>query len=357
MKTIGIVGGGQLGQMMIDAANELGISAIVLDPDSVCPCSKNALEVVVGNYDDFSKLEAIVKKVDVLTYEFENVDAEAISKLEGKYNIPQGSFILSISQNRIKEKDFAVKAGFNTAQYKKVSSNEELYAALNNIGYPCILKTVTGGYDGKGQFLFNSEKDLIDIDREYILEEKIDFDYEVSCIASRSVNNEIVVFPLFKNDHVKGILNRTKFLRNDKFQKEVEKIMIDYMNMMDYRGTLCVELFIKGDEIIFNEMAPRPHNSGHMTIEGCSASQYKNHILGILGLPLEKVEIIHDVQMVNILGEDILKEEEMKKEKNVIIHNYGKKEVRPRRKMGHATFVDASEEEINRFIDKYKKEY
>lgn len=356
MKSIGIVGGGQLGQMMIDAATEMGIRSYCLDPDPLCPCKYNAYELVVGQYDDFNKLEKICKKVDALTYEFENVSGGAIAMLETDYNIPQGSRLLYISQNRIREKDFARSAGFKTANYARVSNNSQLKKAINKIGYPCILKTASGGYDGKGQFLLNSDADLIDIDCEYILEEKINFDYEISCIGARSINNDMVVYPLFKNEHHHGILHRTEFLYNDEFQHEIEKIMLNYMEMLDYRGTLCVELFVRGKEIIFNEMAPRPHNSGHMTIEACNASQYKNHVLGVLGMPLVKPEIIHNCEMVNLLGSDILCADDFAKEKNVVVHSYRKAVIKPLRKMGHVTFVDLDKEQVNDLIKKYLKE-
>ncbi|MGN1294864.1 MAG: 5-(carboxyamino)imidazole ribonucleotide synthase [Bacilli bacterium] len=356
MRLIGIVGGGQLGQMMIDAAKQEGFECLVLEESTSCPCKVNAYEIIEGKYDDLNKLEEICKRAECLTYEFENVDANAISILEKKYNIPQSSRVLRISQNRIREKDFASSCGFSCPCYARVTSQEELLKAIKDISYPCILKTSEGGYDGKGQKILYSENDLIDIDREYILESKIDFDYEVSVIASRSINNDMVIYPLFKNEHKHGILYHTAFLFDEIKQKQVEQIMKNFMERLDYRGTLCVELFIKGNEIIFNEMAPRPHNSGHMTIEACSASQYTNHIRGIMGLPLIKPQILHNTEMVNILGSDILQEEEMKKEKHVIIHNYQKKEVRDRRKMGHATFVDASQEEIESFMKKYIKE-
>ena len=356
MRLIGIVGGGQLGQMMIDAAKQEGFECLVLESSLDCPCKVNAYQIIEGKYDDFDKLESICQRVECLTYEFENVDANAISKLEKKYNIPQGSNILRISQNRIREKEFASSCGFKCAKYAKVTSNEELRKAIEDISYPCILKTSEGGYDGKGQYVLSSEEDLIDIDREYILESKIDFDYEISVIASRSINNDMVIYPLFKNEHKHGILYHTAFLFDEIKQKKVEKLMKNYMEKLSYRGTLCVELFIKGEEIIFNEMAPRPHNSGHMTIEACSSSQYRNHIRGIMGLPLIKPKIIHNTEMVNILGSDILKVEEMKKEKHVIVHNYQKSEVRDKRKMGHVTFVDATKEEIQSFLKKYIKE-
>ena len=352
MKSIGIIGGGQLGQMMVDAAHKMKIKTVVLDPDPSCPCHLNSDELVIGAYDDYQKMEQICKKVNCLTYEFENVSSGAISLLEEQFVIPQGSKILYLSQNRIREKDFAKEVGFKTCNYVRVTNNEELIEGFKKIGFPCILKTANGGYDGKGQYQFKEMNDFL-VDTEYILEEKIDFDYEISCIASRSTNGDIVVYPLLKNEHINGILHYTELLHNDCFQKRVEKIMADYLNEMDYAGTLCVELFVKGDDIIFNEMAPRPHNSGHLTIEAFNASQYTNHVLGILGMDLIKPVLLHECQMVNILGQDIDVLDKMDKDLNYNIHLYGKKDARINRKMGHITFIDCDKTKVREFINKY----
>ncbi len=356
MKKIGIVGGGQLGMMMVDAIHDLKMESIVLDPVEKCSCSYNSDAMVVAKYNDFTALEKVCKATDVLTYEFENVSSGAISLLEVDYNIPQGSNLLYISQNRLREKEFAVNSGFTCCRYKEVNNKKELIDAIELIKMPAILKTCAGGYDGKGQYHINSLSDIdeIEIDSQCILEEKIPFDYEISCIASRSLNGEVVVYPLFKNTHVNGILHFTEFLNNDELKEKTEKIMIDYMNNLGYAGTMCVELFVCKDKIIFNEMAPRPHNSGHMTIEACEASQYKNHILGILGMKLIEPTKIHDCVMVNILGQDISKISDMEKEElNIKFHMYNKESANHNRKMGHITIVDEDKEKIDTFMKKY----
>ncbi len=360
-KTIGILGGGQLGRMMSIAAKQMGCNVIILDPSENCPAKQVADEHIQSKYDDYKKLEIFFEKCDVITYEFENIPFTTIKKFEDKYNIAGGHKVLYFSQNRFREKECARKLDIPLAKYEIIKNKNDLMNSISNMGVPAVLKTCEGGYDGKGQVVIKSENDIDEalklIKEECILEKFVEFDMEISVIAHRSMNGEVSFLPVPKNVHKNNIL-RMSILPNDiasiiveKAQKYIEKILVD----LKVVGTLCVEFFVKGKEVLFNEMAPRPHNSGHYSIDACNTSQFEQHIRAILGWKLGETDLKHPTVMVNILGQhmgfisDFLTTTDFKDAK---LHLYGKDEIKENRKMGHITFINKTETEVKELIFK-----
>ncbi|MCK5388025.1 MAG: 5-(carboxyamino)imidazole ribonucleotide synthase [Candidatus Izimaplasma sp.] len=350
---IGIIGGGQLGLMMAQAAKLLHHKIISLDPNPRCPLASFSDLHITASYNDLEKIEYLVSKSDVITYEFENVDLDLISKFEKL--IPQGRRALEISKNRLLEKEMAEKLGIKTAKFHKLSDENIEF-------YPCIIKTTTGGYDGKGQFVISNKEDLksadFDINKEYIVEEYISFDYESSVIITRDSFGRIECFPTPINNHKNNILN-TSLVTKD-FPMIVKKKMEEYskkiIENLDYIGTMAIEYFITNEDVIFNELAPRPHNSGHYSIEGCSVSQFENHILAITNEVIKKPVLLNNTLMLNILGQDNTYIENAKKTNNIYLHMYGKDEFITNRKMGHITFLRNDLEDINQTLIHITKE-
>lgn len=350
-KTIGILGGGQLAKMLIEEAHLLGYNCSVLDPDKNACGGALADKFIVGSYSDKDTLEEFAKSCDVITYEFENVPIDAVKYLMflGK-EIPQGTAPLYISQHRVKEKSAVSKIGVKPPPYFPINSIDELIPCAEKLSYPVILKTCQGGYDGKNQWFFNNKTQVesfilssSDIFlKELILEKVIDFKMEASCIAIRNLDGDLVTFPVSENKHISGILDTSVIPAN--LSCEIQTKIIDLtkkiMINLNFIGILAVEYFIdKNDEIYFNEMAPRPHNSGHHSQDSCSASQFKLHILSILNEKLEPPVLKHSCIMKNILGEskDII--EKYEKMQGAIIHLYGKDQWKTGRKMGHINFI------------------
>lgn len=354
---IGIIGGGQLGQMMVDEAHKLGATVAVLDPDIDCPCHLNADKLIVGEYNDLEKLEELGDITNCLSYEFENVDGVTLSKLNDKYNIPQGITPLLVSQDRLKEKINANNNGLKTARYFDCSTLIDLKKAIKLLGYPCLYKTRREGYDGHGQVLIRNENDIEKV-KPYlinhlgIVEEYIDFDYEVSVIIIRS-KDKIITFPVGRNIHKNGILDICYVSQtNQELFKNLIKDSINFMVSADYYGILTIEYFVKGNEYYFNEMAPRPHNSGHYTIEGCNTNQFKELDKFLLNLTLEEPKLKNDVIMKNILGKDLCNLEKLKQIPNASVHMYGKKIQRELRKLGHITYLGLNLEEFRNYQKK-----
>lgn len=350
---LGIFGGGQLAMMAAQAAKTMGIETIVLDPSKDCPASSVA-SVIVANYDDLEACEKLCQMTDAVGYEFENIPGEIVSKLEKKYNIPQGYYPLYISQNRLREKNKALEMGLKTPKFSQVNSKEELINAINKIGLPAILKTTTGGYDGKGQYVIKDIKDIdeININREFILEEMIKFDLEISVIAVKG-KDKVITFPIPRNIHKNGILHISVVPSGvkDSILEKAKNMAVDFMK--DFYGIVAIEMFVKGDEVYFNEMAPRPHNSGHYTIEGCNVSQYTEFVKSVLGMPLTQPTLLQDTVMFNILGQDMANVDEMKKYKDSFLHMYNKVDVRVNRKMGHITLINCNYDDAMKFNDKF----
>lgn len=349
MKTIGIIGGGQLGLMIIEQAHLLGARTVCLDPAADAPAFALSDERIVAAYDDPAALEELCRRSDAVTYEFENVPGNLLVALEQKYNIKQGFRPLFDSQDRLREKSNACDHGLKTPAFMAVDDEESLHRAIARIGYPCVLKTRTLGYDGHGQAVLRGEADLAKA-RELlavpcILEEFVPFDFEASVVLV-SDGERVICFPVGRNIHKDGILDLC--IVPAEMPDQVRERMVSqskrFMRDCGYRGILAIEYFVKGDEVYFNEMAPRPHNSGHWTIEGCTTDQFRELARYLLGMPLEEPRLVAPTVMKNILGRDLAAAEAIAREgrADVHVHLYGKRESRPLRKMGHITFVGLS---------------
>lgn len=410
-KRIGIIGGGQLGLMIAEAAHRQGASVYALDPDSEAPAFAECDGHIIAEYDDLAALEKLGDMTDVLTYEFENVPGDILRHLEGKYNIPQGIAPLFDSQDRLREKNNAKRHGLPVPEYiplpactasedcaevpagsgegqcgcERPMTDADRYAELRDavriIGMPCVLKTRRLGYDGHGQAVIREDKDIEKaaelLHVPCILEAFVPFDYECSVIMVRDGKNTIH-FPISRNVHKGGILDlcvvpaETLYTGEEPVPTELCSRIVNacehFMEGCDYKGILAIELFIKGNEFVFNEMAPRPHNSGHYTIEGCTSSQYDELCNFLLGKTLTQPRLVCPTIMKNILGQDLEATWKIidrahaeywtnpaeghvsntaKRDnaycgeagKGVFVHIYGKTVSRPKRKMAHITYV------------------
>ena len=355
MKTIGIIGGGQLGLMIAEQARLLGVRTACLDPAADAPAGAVCDDHIVGRFDDPEAVEELCRRSDVVTYEFENVPGEILIPLCGKYNIPQGYRPLYDSQDRLREKSNARDHGLRTPRFAAVDDMASLRAAVAEIGLPAVLKTRTLGYDGHGQQVLRTEEDLRKAEPllavPCILEEFVPFDFEAS-IVMVSDGERVVSFPIGRNVHRDGILDLC-FVPAEvdgavlaRMKSESERFMCD----CGYRGILAIEYFVRQGEIYFNEMAPRPHNSGHYTIEGATTNQFRELVRYLVGMPLEEPRLVAPTVMKNILGQDLEEARKVAAEHRpgVYVHLYGKSESRPKRKMGHITFVGMQAGEYER---------
>jgi len=350
MKKIGIIGGGQLGMMLAEEIHNLGSKAICLDPNPKCPASFVCENAVVSEYGDIVGLKKLGDMTDCLTYEFENVPAKELNYIVSNYNIPQGVKPLFDSQNRIREKENAKALGLNTPKFKAINNLADLEEGIKEIGIPCVYKTTTLGYDGHGQVLIKSISDIEKVkpylEGEGILEEFIKYDYETSIIMVRS-KDQIISFPMTKNYHKNGILDLVVADKEEPIFEKIKDASYKFMERAGYLGILTIEFFVKGNNYYFNEMAPRPHNSGHYTIEGCTTNQYRELAKFLLGMKLEEPKLKSKTIMKNILGFDYENMKKVSIDENVHIHDYHKADVRERRKMAHITFTNMSIDEYN----------
>ncbi|MDR1568238.1 MAG: 5-(carboxyamino)imidazole ribonucleotide synthase [Streptococcaceae bacterium] len=346
--TIGIIGGGQLGRMMTLSAKYKGYRVGVLDPTPDCPTAQVADFQIIGAYDNVTKLEELASKVDVITYEFENVDVDAINQIKEIVPVPQGTDLLAVSQDRLLEKTFLEEQGIVIAPYATIIHPSDVSIALDEVGYPAVLKTTRGGYDGKGQHVIYSQSDIapaLNLLREStcVLESMIAFEKEISVIISGNGQGDYTTFPVSENLHRNNILFETIApARIDcEIAEEAKRIATQIAKGLNLAGTLCVEMFLTEEGAIYvNEIAPRPHNSGHYSIESCSQSQFDTHIKGICGLKLGEVVMLKPAIMVNILGDEYAETLDLIEEKpDWSFHYYGKDEVKRGRKMGHVTIL------------------
>lgn len=360
-QTIGIIGGGQLGRMMALSARAMGYRIAVLDPTEDSPCGQVADYKIIGNYDDLEAIRKLAEVSDVITYEFENIDAEALEWLCNHAYVPQGKSLLETAQDRVKEKAAIVAAGVQVAPYAVIHSSEDLYVNSEVIGFPSVLKTARGGYDGKGQVVIRNqqeiEKALILLESgQCILEKWVSFTKEISVIVTRNTNGETAVFPVAENIHRDNILHQT--IAPARISKQAEERAIQsamqLANAFDLVGTLAVEMFLTEEDTIYiNELAPRPHNTGHYTIEACETSQFEQHIRAVCNLPLGNTKLLKPAVMVNILGEHVQSVLEIiTKVSDWKVHLYGKKDPKEKRKMGHVTLLCDSVEEAITEINK-----
>lgn len=354
--TIGVMGSGQLGRMFAVAARRMGYRVHIFSPEWDSPAGQLADREIVAPYRDEKAVRAFAREVDLLTFEFENIPLETIEWSAGECDVRPAGAVLHLAQHRLREKDFLSGAGIPVAPYRAVRTAPELAVALQEIGLPAILKSAAFGYDGKGQQIIVSGKDVAEIWKarsgdELILERAIDFEKEASVIVARGPDGAISTFPLGENLHRNHILDLTVVPArvDDSTERAAAGLATAIAEKMELVGLLAVEMFLKRNgELVVNELAPRPHNSGHWTIEGCNTSQFEQHVRAVCGLPLGSTEIIQPAAMANLLG-DLWQGGEPDwaaalKIKGVHLHLYGKQEPRPGRKMGHLTALAPSAE-------------
>jgi 5-(carboxyamino)imidazole ribonucleotide synthase len=343
--TIGIIGGGQLGSMLSTAAKNLNLKTIIISDDENAPAQFFADEFIFSKYDDDMKIEEFSNKIDFVTYEFENIPYKTLSKIDGIKKVNPKPSINKIIQNRISEKDFLNKNNIKTTSYISVKNQSELKSSQDFI--PGILKTCTLGYDGKGQYKINSEKELdnlkVNFENHYILEKLVKLKKEISVIITRFGKQKYEVYDPIENIHEDQILKYSKIpaeINEDLFDKSKEwaKYIAEELN---YIGTMCVEYFIDKNENLFvNEIAPRVHNSGHLTINAYNVSQFENHIRAVCGLEKVETKKLYNAKMINLIGEDILVYRNKTFKNNEFFFDYMKNTVKKKRKMGHLTIIE-----------------
>lgn len=343
--TIGILGGGQLGRMLSVAASRLGFRSHIFEPGANPPAGHVAERVTTAGYDDAAALRAFAESVDVITYEFENIPTSALDLLEAARPIHPGRLALATSQDRLTEKRFLRDLGLQTAPFAAVTDMQSLQAALAEIGAPAILKTCRLGYDGKGQARIMHPDDaataLADMaGAEAILEGFIDFSHEVSVIGARGLDGAVACFDPGENVHRDGILHTTTVPARLSASQRTDAVLIaaKILNALDYVGVLGVELFVTPHGLIVNEIAPRVHNSGHWTQNGCTIDQFEQHIRAVAGWPLGDGKRHSNVVMENLIGADVDRIQKIATT-GAAIHLYGKAETKPGRKMGHINTV------------------
>jgi len=339
-KVLGIIGGGQLGSMLCQAAKKVNIKTVIYCDDKNAPAQNFSDQFINSSYENINKITEFSNLVDVVTFEFENIPVptlEIIKKIKSVYPDPQVNFII---QNRSREKDFINKSGIKTVNYKNINSAEDLKQVDQLV--PGILKTTTLGYDGKGQVVINETDDLkkISFENEYILEEKIKLNKEISVIVTRYQNGECVIYDPIENIHYDQILDTSTVPAE--VDGDIIRLSKDYAKTLatklNYIGTMCVEYFINDQkELLVNEIAPRVHNSGHLTINAYNISQFESHVRAVCNLEKIEPKLKINAQMKNIIGEDIFKYREQKFKSNEYFFDYLKTEVKPKRKMGHLT--------------------
>ncbi|MBA2432745.1 MAG: 5-(carboxyamino)imidazole ribonucleotide synthase [Chthoniobacterales bacterium] len=352
--TIGVMGGGQLGRMFCVAARRMGYRVEIFTPEEDTPAGQFADLTRIADYTNEAAVRRFAQDVDVVTFEFENIPAQTIEWCAELRDVRPAGSILHTAQNRLREKDALAAAGIPIAPFRAVRSAHELASAIESIGRPAILKTAAFGYDGKGQQTINSRDDFDEIwsassADELVLEGVIDFEKEISVIVARGPDGDMATFPVCENLHRSHILDLTVVPARVEPAVELAaaELARTIAEKLDLVGLLAVEMFLKpGGELLVNELAPRPHNSGHWTIEGCATSQYEQHVRAVCGLPLGSTEILRPAAMANLLGDVWLKGTPdwsgLLAVPGVHLHLYGKKEPRPRRKMGHLTALGAT---------------
>lgn len=339
---IGILGGGQLGRMLSIAASRLGFKTHIFEPGATPPAADVAHQLTTAGYDDTAALEAFAASVDVITYEFENIPTSALDLLETLRPIRPNREALRISQDRLTEKNFLQGLGLQTAPFAPVETATDLVQAIATIGAPAILKTRRFGYDGKGQSRLKTAEDstqaLADMaGAPALLEGFITFTHEVSVIGTRGANGEVSCFDPGENIHKDGILHSTTVPATLTVSQRMDAVLLTakILNALEYIGTMGVELFVTPQGLIVNEIAPRVHNSGHWTQNGCAVDQFEQHIRAVAGWPLGDGSRHSNVVMENLLGQDMDRVADIAKESNAALHLYGKAEAKQNRKMGH----------------------
>lgn len=345
--TIGILGGGQLGRMTALAAARLGYRCVVYAPDEHSIGGDVAAGHVRGAYDDTAALERFAAEVDVITYEFENVPEATVAECQRHKPVRPGTKPIHLAQHRLREKEFFGTLGIETAQYQAIRGEADIAAAS---ALPGILKTCTEGYDGKGQVKVTDRAGLAAAwqqleRRECILEALVDFTCETSAIVARSLDGQTRCFPIGLNDHRDGILRATTVPSGlaPATLAAIERYGVELAHGLDLVGLVALEMFVTRDgRVLANEMAPRPHNSGHWTIDACATSQFEQLVRAICGLPLGPVDVLMPSRMENLIGDEADHWLRYLADPTARLHLYGKATARPGRKMGHVTFLKRS---------------
>ena len=356
--TLGMLGGGQLGRMFTIAARNMGYEVIVLDPDKDSPAGKLATRHLCADYDDATALDTLNRSCAAITTEFENIPATILEQLAACCPVRPGAKAVTITQDRIHEKTFLRDQGFPTTPFALLRSDADVAAGLQGIITPAILKVSRFGYDGKGQYSVTTEADLQTAwqslqGNECVLEQRMPLDVEISVVLARSTTGETSTFPVAENIHVNGILDVSIVpARVDAvLGRQAIEMATAIAVALDYVGVMAVEFFVSNGELLVNEIAPRPHNSGHYTLDATVTSQFEQQVRAVCGLPLGETRLLSPVVMVNMLGDlwhggQPPQWDKLLSHSNVKLHLYGKREARPGRKMGHynvlATELDAA---------------
>ncbi len=355
--TLGVLGGGQLGRLFAYAARVLGYHVIVLDPDPHSPAAQFADEHLCAGYDDQAALLELGKRCAAITTEFENVPARSLETLAALSMVRPAAAVVAIAQDRITEKSYLAGQGFPVVPFAVIRSEQDLHAALANIPVPALLKRSRLGYDGKGQAPVMNPEHAVTAFRMLggepcVLERRVALEKEISVIVARGADGETACFPVVENQHQGGILDVSIVPARSgaALAKQAADMAIELAERLQYCGVLAVEFFVvAGNQLLINEIAPRPHNSGHVTLDACVTSQFEQQVRTLCGLPLGSTRLLSPAVMVNLLG-DLWASgephwEKLLQRKQLKLHLYGKSEPRPGRKMGHFTCLDASLEQ------------
>jgi len=342
--TIGILGGGQLGRMLALAAGRLGFDVAILDPDPDCPAARMAKVAIAADYDDPVALKALADVSDVITFEFENVPARAVERLLGfGAQVAPNAGALAVAQDRVEEKTFLNGAGVPTVAFAAADDAESVARAVERFGPPCLIKTRREGYDGKGQtwieHVADAEAAFARVgSKPVIVEAPAEFTRELSVICARSRSGEVSIYPPGENHHEAGILRRTHAPAEitPSALEHAEQIAARILTALDYVGVMGVELFeLEDGRLLVNEIAPRVHNSGHWTLDGCEVDQFEQQIRAVAGWPLGPTAALAQTEMTNLIGDDVDDWKKLIAEPGARVWLYGKREARPGRKMGH----------------------
>jgi 5-(carboxyamino)imidazole ribonucleotide synthase len=361
---IGIIGGGQLGKMIAQEAKRMFLNVNILDPNEDCPASTICDKLIIADFKDEEKIYELAKQSDLITYEIELANSSALKKLESRhYPIYPSPHSLHIIQNKFRQKNFFKQNNLPVTEFMKIYSQNDLLDVAKKFGYPIMLKASEASYDGRGNYVIKSQDDIPIAfnyfkDQEIFTEKFIDFKKEISIMVARNKEGQIESFPTAENIHKNSILDTTivPATISSKVQDEAKHIAKKVMECLNDIGIFGLEMFVsKSDEVFINEIAPRPHNSGHFSIEGCSISQFEQHLRAILNLPLAKPELLRPTVMKNILGTSFkgnykfIGLSKLLSIPSTKIHIYGKKQTSPGRKLGHITCTgDTLDEVLNR---------
>jgi 5-(carboxyamino)imidazole ribonucleotide synthase len=358
--TLGVLGGGQLGRMFTLRARTMGYRVAVLDPDPGSPAGQIADRHVRAGYDDEAAIDAFGSDSAAVTVEFENVPATTLERLARGTIVRPGAMAVAVAQDRIAEKTFLMQSGFMTAPFRAVGNATELAAAVEAIRLPALLKTSRLGYDGKGQVTLSERSEAQTAFASAgrvacVLEERLELERELSVVLARGADDQVAAFPVGENRHRDGILETTVVPARvpPSMAREACALAVAVAKALDYVGVLGVELFVaNGGKLYVNEIAPRPHNSGHYTLDACSVDQFEQQVRTLCGLPLHQPMLLSPVAMVNLLG-DLWRDgpprwNEVFRRAGVRLHLYGKSEARPGRKMGHLNCLAADPDEALR---------